>query len=136
MLHGVHLHFLGEINFNSMPTGEQWHDWMNELVDILGMNIMFGPKIMWCDTVGNEGHTGLCIIDTSHLTFHAWEEGKFAKMDIYSCKDYSIGAILDHLKKLDVADVSYTMLDRTIIRYGGGAEAVACGEVDFSREDA
>lgn len=77
------------------------------------MNILLAPKVIYCDTYGNEGITGFTVIDTSHISGHWWMAPKpFFKMDLYSCKEFNEEKVLEHIKVLDCYSIKYSMLNR------------------------
>ena len=111
-----HPHILATCNTNrSFNTDDIsfLEDWFTELVDLIGMQILIPPKMVYCDTEGNEGITGLVCIDTSHASLHAWMgENPYFKFDLYSCKDFDTEKVFNHMKALDVNTITYTILDR------------------------
>ena len=87
--------------------------WFNEIVELVDMNILVPPKVIYCDTFGNEGITGFTVIDTSHISGHWWEAPKpFFKLDLYSCKDFDEDVVINHIKELDCFTISYSVINR------------------------
>lgn len=87
---------------------------LSELVKLLDMNKLMGPYTIRCDTVGNEGVTGVVVIETSHCSFHAWDEG-LVQMDLYSCKDFDVKKIVDYLAhffSIDYSSIRFQKIDR------------------------
>ena len=89
-------------------------NWLIELVDKIDMKILFGPYVTRCDTEGNEGVTGVVCIETSHCSIHIWDtlEAPFMKFDIYSCKEFSVDMVLNHIKQFSPKSCEYGLLDR------------------------
>lgn len=96
---------------------EKINAWFCQLVDAIGMKILIPPKTVYSDTVGNEGATGICCIDTSHSSIHFWAKSNlhdrpFFKFDLYSCRDFSTDTIIEFAKKLGATRFVYTVIDR------------------------
>lgn len=114
-----HIHLLATIvNLKAVPSDPQnLFDWLDRLVQVVGMEKLIGPYSIRCDDVGNEGCTGIVGIKTSHASIHVWEnpdseEPNFAKMDLYSCKDFNAWDVLHHMKIFDPDAVYITVYDR------------------------
>lgn len=115
-----HYHLKGEGKLDhgfSEDKLEFMKSWMREVVDAIGMNILVDPISIWCNTLGNEGMTGFCCIDTSHLAWHQWSGNEeilpFIKFDIYSCKYFDINVIFPYLRKIGIYKVDFTLEDRS-----------------------
>ena len=78
------------------------------------MNILHGPVAKYCDSPGNQGMTVFAVIETSHIVAHIWDEDTPAKLqlDVYSCKDFDINTVFEHIKILVPSNVQYKFLDR------------------------
>ena len=88
--------------------------WFVDLVAAVDMNILIQPNVVWCDTEGNEGITGIVVIDTSHSSIHIWNtESPFFKFDLYSCKDFDVDTVMSMLRHLGTYKAAYTVVDRT-----------------------
>lgn len=98
-------------------TAEEATAWLEELVRKVHMKILLGPFATRCATPGNEGVTGVVVIETSHASIHVWDEAKvpFLKMDLYSCADFSSQTIIDHLRRFSPEVVDYMVIDRNTI---------------------
>lgn len=79
------------------------------------MNVLYGPKSIYCLKEGNAGMTAFAIIDTSHIVLHTWDEETPAvlQLDVYSCSQFEISTVLDAIKKFSPTHVDYKFLDRT-----------------------
>lgn len=75
-------------------------DTLQYIVERINMNVLMGPFITYCDTVGNLGWTGVVVIETSHLSFHAWEETGLIQADLYSCADFDPEIVAEILATL------------------------------------
>ena len=56
------------------------------------------------------------MITTSHIVLHTWEDTHpgLLQLDVYSCKDFEIEKVVEHLKSLwlDEDTIQYKFLDR------------------------
>jgi S-adenosylmethionine/arginine decarboxylase-like enzyme len=88
--------------------------WLARLVETVGMQVLHGPVAQRCDDAGNEGVTGMVLIKTSHASIHVWDqvEKPFAKIDLYSCKDFGLREVLDAVKEFAPGRVDWLLLDR------------------------
>ena len=88
--------------------------WTRTLIESIGMKIMMGPYAAYCDTVGNRGVTCCAVIETSHVAVHVWDETapSVIQLDVYSCSDFAVADILDHLQQFEPVKVDYKFLDR------------------------
>ena len=96
-------------------TEESCKNWLRKLVEIIDMKILIEPVAKFCDTEGNEGVTGTVVIETSHASIHVWhkEEQPVIKMDVYSCKDFTVQSVVDYVKEtMDIVYGGYMIIDR------------------------
>lgn len=110
-----HKHMLVTALFQTPPQSIEILDqWLRDLVDAVDMKILVEPKLVKCDTFGNEGITGACVIETSHCTFHIWDGGDppYMKFDLYSCKRFDPTIVAEHFKQLGAVSLFWTMIDR------------------------
>jgi S-adenosylmethionine decarboxylase len=64
---------------------------LESIPNVLGMNVLYGPKawrVTEDDKKGEPGVTGISIITTSHIAIHTFPLAREACMDIFSCKDF------------------------------------------------
>ena len=87
---------------------------LRSLVDHIGMRLLSGPHTAWCPVEGNVGYSGVCIIETSSITFHSWTESHYPviQLDVYTCGTLEIGTVLDWLAQFDPSKIDYKFLDR------------------------
>jgi S-adenosylmethionine/arginine decarboxylase-like enzyme len=110
-----HKHFIATAYLDNPPRSEDdMNTWLLELVEKIDMEIFFGPVSKYCDTEGNEGVTGIIGLTTSHASAHCWThvEKPVVKFDVYSCKDYDIQVVIDHLQCWSPTSVNYIVIDR------------------------
>lgn len=88
--------------------------WLRKLVDGLEMKILSGPHVAYSDMEGNRGATGICIIETSHIAIHVWDEDypAMVQLDVYTCGKLNMDFIRNHFKKFDPIKIEMIVLDR------------------------
>ena len=88
--------------------------WFKELVNALGMNLLAGPFARYVHTEGNRGITAVCIIETSHIAMHVWDEQDPALMqiDVYTCGSLDPKTVFDALECYEPVTLEYKYLDR------------------------
>lgn len=101
-------------------SAEDLTDTLKELVELIGMKILAEPRARYCYELGNEGFTGDVLLTTSHMIWHDWETedendfGTILQLDIYSCADFSVKAVIDYLKEMfELKEYSYKLFDRS-----------------------
>ena len=87
--------------------------WMKRLVKAVDMEIFGGPWAKYCYDKGNEGLSALIWLKTSHASIHQWPETNTIKMDLYSCKKFTIDPVLELFQVFNPISLNYTMIDRT-----------------------
>ena len=112
-----HHHFIGRFEVAKPPLGSEkayLEDWMANLIEDQGMNILSGPHVAYVDTVGNRGLTGVAIIETSHVAVHIWDETSPAlvQLDFYTCGTLDKDAILRAINPWGVVKNAFLVLDR------------------------
>lgn len=97
----LHNHVL--INGYSLlpPTNEkQTIDWMQELVNSIGMKTIQGPFASYVTKEGNRGLTAIVMIETSHIAMHVWDETDpaFMQFDLYTCSTLPVEKVIKNLE--------------------------------------
>lgn len=89
-------------------------DWMNRLIDKIGMKVMMGPFAKYLDVVGNRGLTAVAIIETSHIALHVWDEDKPAllQLDVYTCGPLDPYDVVEALREFHPVKIEMKYLDR------------------------
>jgi len=111
----VHKHIILRIEAKTPPTELELKEWMIELVNKIDMKILAGPISANITTIeGNKGPTCVCIIETSHIACHVWNEPDPAliQLDVYTCGPFDPRAVLDHIKLWNPVKIEYKYLDR------------------------
>lgn len=111
----VHKHIILRIEAKRPPEELELKKWMIELVDKIDMKILAGPISADITTIeGNKGPTCVCIIETSHMACHVWNEPDPAliQLDVYTCGPFNPNAVLEHIQVWEPVKVEYKYLDR------------------------
>lgn len=89
--------------------------WLKELVSKIKMNILMGPWATYSPMVGNRGLTGVVVIETSHIAVHVWDECEpgIIELDIFSCKDFVVDDVIQHMKQFGLTAINFRTVDRT-----------------------
>ena len=110
-----HDHLIIPAEINNLPKNPEYINfWLAELVNSLNMKIMMGPFSAYCENVGNRGLTGACIIETSHIALHVWDEENpsILQLDVYSCAPVDRNLVLTRIQEFEPTSVDYKFLDR------------------------
>lgn len=110
-----HKHLIITAAIKTPPqTAEEIEKWLLKVVDAVDMKILMPPRAIRCDTLGNEGVTGLVCIETSHASIHVWSECEipFLKFDIYSCKRFDPEAVNACIADFEPYWYESTLIDR------------------------
>jgi S-adenosylmethionine/arginine decarboxylase-like enzyme len=110
-----HKHILIRADVNKPPkTIDEVVNWLTKLIKKIDMKILDGPYAKRVDMKGNEGVTGMAIIETSHVVIHTWDAitPSLIQLDVYSCKDFNPLVILNELSIFEPLAVDYKYFDR------------------------
>ena len=110
-----HKHFIANGNMVTNLTTEDVKTFLLDMVEVLDMQIMKGFKSN--PSVGYEGGenggvSGVCLITTSHMVLHTWDETMDFQLDIYSCKDYLPNDVIQLCKQFGLTIRSQKFFDR------------------------
>ena len=111
----VHKHLIIRAECLDPPTCPNYiEQWLKNIVELIGMKICKGPITAYVDVTGNEGATGVVIIETSHIAIHVWDRRTpgLVQLDVYTCGDFEPQKIFNALKEFDVQKLEYKYLDR------------------------
>jgi S-adenosylmethionine/arginine decarboxylase-like enzyme len=111
----VHKHLIIRAEVGNPLKEEQLAiDWMNRLIDKIGMKVMMGPFAKYLDVVGNRGLTAVAIIETSHIALHVWDEDKPAllQLDVYTCGPLDPYDVVEALREFHPVKIEMKYLDR------------------------
>ena len=125
-----HLHLIVRGFVKNPPrNSELLNKWLTDLVAKVDMKVVAGPTSVYVDEEGNEGITGTITLATSHASIHVWDEQSpsLVQFDIYSCKEYSIEAVLAHFDLFDSVSYEWIFIDRNeslIVKLSGKKEKI------------
>lgn len=111
----VHKHIIIRSEVLNPPVDEKLvSDSVKDLIDRIGMKLLMGPYAKYVHMVGNRGLTVACIIETSHIVMHTWDECNPAivQLDVYTCGPFNPEVVFDWLKQYDPINVDYKYIDR------------------------
>lgn len=112
----LHNHLLLNGYTNNPPTDEEWIvNWMQDLVEQIGMKTIKGPFASYVTKEGNKGLTCVVMIETSHIALHVWDETKpaFVQFDLYTCSTLPSRQVLKNLEdNLGIFDYTHMVLNR------------------------
>ena len=111
----VHKHLIIRAEVSKPITDENVAiDWMNKLVDKIGMKVMMGPFAKYLNVEGNRGLTAVAIIETSHIALHIWDEDKPAlvQLDVYTCGYLDPYDVVEALRDFHPVKIEMKYLDR------------------------
>lgn len=112
-----HKHFIARAELSSFfpqNAGAEFFEWFIQLVNALGMRLLSGPHLVYVDREGLRGWTGACIIETSHIVIHVWDEPVpiLAEFDVYTCGALDLAVISEALKRFFPTKIDFMVLDR------------------------
>lgn len=111
----VHKHLIIRAECLDPPLDPQYvEQWLKNVVELIGMKVCKGPISAYVDVEGNEGATGVVIIETSHIAIHVWDRRMPAlvQLDVYTCGAFEPQKIFNALQEFDVQKIEYKYLDR------------------------
>jgi S-adenosylmethionine/arginine decarboxylase-like enzyme len=110
-----HKHLIFRIETKTPPKDvDVITDWLADLVKRLGMELFAGPFVKYLDEPGNRGATGVCIIKTSHIALHVWDESDpgIMQLDVYTCGCMELNDVVSALEVFQPTKIEYKFLDR------------------------
>lgn len=112
-----HKHLIVRAGVEAPPTQySQFYivEWMQELIENIGMKALAGPTCKYVNVEGNKGITCVAIIETSHIAFHVWEEQDPAliQLDVYTCGPFDPVKVFEALKQFSPITMEWKYLDR------------------------
>lgn len=98
---------------NAAITGFTVQNFLRQIIRDVRMHCVTGPWTYESDVVGNEGISGIAMLDTSHTSMHCWTkpEPNFT-FDLYSCKPFLTEDTFPAFERHGVSWVRYTMINR------------------------
>lgn len=126
-----HLHLIIRATVDKPPLEqdlERMQSWFTDLIESIGMKILSGPYTVYSNMEGNRGFTGVCVIETSHIALHTWDEETPAvvQLDVYTCSQMEIETVFKKLEEFDPRMVEYTYIDRD-----NGIQIIDEGKIEY-----
>lgn len=96
------------------------YKFLDEMPARIKMRKVDDPHLKWIpnDTPKDKGGlSGFVILAESHVSIHTFPDKKFIFMDIFSCKSFKRGMVLDYITEIcenNRGDIEWQMLDRGI----------------------
>ena len=108
-----HLIIRSEVN-RPIVTEKGLKRWLRNLVKVIDMKIIGGPYAKYVTKEGNQGVTGIVMIETSHISIHIWDENlpALVQCDVYSCADFSSNEVFAQFIDMEVVKIDHMLLDR------------------------
>ena len=91
-------------------------DWMTDLVEKIGMNIIQGPYASYVTKEGNRGITCVVMIETSHIALHVWDEEdpSLIQFDLYTCSTLPVEDVIKNVReKFSLVDYQFMVIERS-----------------------
>lgn len=132
MLKHLHLIIRAEVTKPPLEADkERMQDWFKDLIESIGMKILSGPHTVYSNMEGNRGFTGVCVIETSHIAMHTWDEDNPAiiQLDVYTCSQMNIDTVFEKLEQFEPRKAEYTYIDRD-----NGIQIIDEGIIEFEYE--
>ncbi|MCX6783537.1 MAG: adenosylmethionine decarboxylase [candidate division WWE3 bacterium] len=106
-------------SYQALSNMELCFDVLNDLVKLAKMRKLTEPVIIKADgntTLGGKdpgGFSGFVIIEESHISIHTFAKRGFITLDVYSCKPFEEGKIVEYLNKtFEAKDFDVTKTSR------------------------
>lgn len=111
-----HKHLIIRAEVELPPTDADYiaNVWMPKFIKDIDMKILMGPWAVYCSVEGNRGLTAACIIETSHVVMHTWDEGEVGMLqfDVYTCGFLDPYDVINSLGEFSPTKVEIKYLDR------------------------
>lgn len=88
---------------------------LDRLVDRIGMKVIKGPYAKYVEAEGNKGLTAIVMIETSHIAFHIWDEQDpgMLQFDLYTCGSLVKDEVFKALQeRFEVVSADWRLYDR------------------------
>lgn len=126
-----HLHLIVRATVTKPPLEadiEEMQSWFKDLIESIEMKILSGPYTVYSNMIGNRGFTGVCVIETSHIALHTWDEETPAvvQLDVYTCSQMNIETVFEKLERFNPLVVEFTYIDRD-----NGLQIIDEGKIEY-----
>jgi S-adenosylmethionine/arginine decarboxylase-like enzyme len=116
-----HKHLILALDCKYPPKdAEEMKAFISFLIKRVDMNVAKSPELLsnpmayYCGCPGNEGVTGVGILETSHTAVHSWDSEYPAKLqvDLYSCKEFDVPFVIDLCNSFSILKGTFMVIDR------------------------
>lgn len=110
-----HKHLIIRANVANPPKNVTWaSEWLEALIEKIGMKLLRGPIGAYVTAPGNQGLTMVAVIETSHIAMHVWDEENPAllQLDVYTCGSLNPETVFEHMEPFGVTNRQVLYLDR------------------------
>lgn len=93
-------------------------EWITSIITGIGMKLAVGPQAnpisYYCAIPGNEGLTGVAILETSHCAIHVWDDVSPAvvQFDLYTCSGLDPMQIFPYFSDFQPVKLEWGYIDR------------------------
>ena len=91
-------------DINSISNAELISDFIDQVIQFLGMKKLTEPVLVECDGTINKwdkgGVSAFAMIAESHISIHTFPQAGLLSADIYSCNPFNVKLALDHFSKV------------------------------------
>jgi S-adenosylmethionine/arginine decarboxylase-like enzyme len=116
MLQHKHLLLKGTIkNVPNKSDSFQMKLWIKRFIISNQMKMQEEPIVSYVHDKGNRGMTACCLLKTSHMAFHIWDEQNPAliQFDFYTCGKLNVAEVIKKLSiKFHFITFEYMVLNR------------------------
>lgn len=116
-----HKHLIIKAKSKHPPrTPESMEYFIGYIISEMDMKVAKGlaknPQAYYCQLPGNEGITGMGILETSHIAIHVWDAPvqnlSEIQIDIYTCSELDVDDIYRLLRPIEITTVHHLVIDR------------------------
>ena len=113
-----HKHLILRGKISNAPKREDtfaMEQWMRNFAKSQEMEIAGGPIASYVKEKGNRGMTASCLIKTSHVSLHVWDEEKppLIQFDFYTCGAMDSKSVIEEIDdSFGLKGYEYMLLDR------------------------
>lgn len=101
-------------NFFKKDEQDKLETWIKHLIEDMKMNLLSGPHTVYVDREQLRGWSGVCMIETSHVALHVWDEKDpiLVQLDVYTCGSIDCDTIINALAQFEPVKIEGLLLDR------------------------
>lgn len=113
----IHKHLIvSSVCDNPPSTVEDTNEFLQDLVEAVGMKVIAGPTSVMVEEEGNEGPTGTIVgtitLATSHAAIHSWTVTGRVEWCLYSCKEFNPQDALNVFSRFNPNEINWKLIDR------------------------